>query len=96
MTTGDLWDMEGAVMKAYDEVENINDREVQRKAFEMVMHWRDLQVDLLKSIANVRDIELGSLAILDSNLTYKEELLARVAWANAEREMIELHRLAGE
>ncbi len=92
MTLGDLWHMEQSIMGAYEEVEHISNPDVQCKAFGMVMHWRELQVDLLKCVADNREVMVGDLAVMDSGVTLMEdeEILAKVAWANAEREMVEL------
>ncbi len=95
MTIADVWHMESAVMGAYEAVEHIGDPDVQCKAFEMAVRWRELQVDLLKTMADNRNARVGDLAIIASDLplTEDEEILAKVAWANAEQGMIELQTL---
>ena len=82
-------------MGAYEAVEHIGDPDVQCKAFEMAVRWRELQVDLLKAMADNRNTRIGDLAIMESSLplTEDEEILAKVAWANAEQGMVELQNL---
>ena len=95
MTLGDLWRMEQAVMGAYEEVEHINDPTVQCRALGMVLRWRELQVDLLNSVAESQNVKIGDLAVMESStlLVEADEILAKVAWANIEQGMVELHRL---
>ncbi len=82
-------------MGVYEAVEHIKDPSVQCEAFGLVIRWRELQVDLLKAIADNRNARVGDLAIMESSLplTEDEEILAKVAWANAEQGMVELQTL---